>query len=345
MTEHHQSKPTSSDQPFIPPRSGTYPTGGKEPTEAGVDYPRTYAEFNEMFPDEDACLQLLYDLKWPAGHECPRCGGGADAPRSGRLVVCPDCSRLSAVTAGTIFHGSEKQVRSWLKAIWWSTNQEFGFSAEQLQKQLGLEDYGATWVCLEKLRQAMASSVREPLRGSVQVAKTFVEVLTTAENKRQTARKVVVAIAHERCSDHSGRVRLRSLSIVTPRVMLEFVADVIHQGSEVLTSKWQGYGKLDDLGFEHETPELGDDKDEANAELSEAQKVAGLLRLWLWGTLNVTHEQLPHFLDEFTFRFNNRSASPGLLFHRLLCLAIGVAPDTRRPRHDNEHLEEQSVAG
>ena len=57
--------------------------------------------------------------------------------------------------------------------------------------------------------------------------------------------------------------------------------------------------------------------------------VASLLKRWLIGTLHyrVEPNQLPYYLDEYTFRFNRRNAkSRGLLFYRLLEQAVLTDP-------------------
>ncbi len=57
--------------------------------------------------------------------------------------------------------------------------------------------------------------------------------------------------------------------------------------------------------------------------------VASLLKRWLIGTLHyrVEAHQLPYYLDEYTFRFNRRTAtSRGLLFYRLLHQAVETDP-------------------
>src|SRR6266851_2690916 len=41
---------------------------------AGEHYPRTAAEFNAWFADEDACYAYLERLRWPNGIACPGCG-------------------------------------------------------------------------------------------------------------------------------------------------------------------------------------------------------------------------------------------------------------------------------
>ena len=59
--------------------------------------------------------------------------------------------------------------------------------------------------------------------------------------------------------------------------------------------------------------------------------VVSLLNRWLAGTHQgvVSHEHLPYYLDEFTFRFNRRkSKSRGKLFFRLVQQAVDTGPTT-----------------
>jgi len=40
----------------------------------GVDYPATYQQLLKWFPDDEACLDYLAELRWPQGFVCPACG-------------------------------------------------------------------------------------------------------------------------------------------------------------------------------------------------------------------------------------------------------------------------------
>ena len=63
------------------------------------------------------------------------------------------------------------------------------------------------------------------------------------------------------------------------------------------------------------------------------------MKRWILGTLqgSVGKEQLQDYLNEFVFRFNRRSSrSRGLLFYRLMELAVSSAPVPRKniiPQH------------
>jgi hypothetical protein len=49
------------------------------------DYPRTLAELEARFSSEEACREYLFQLRWPDGFRCPRCGAVKAWPlRSGR---------------------------------------------------------------------------------------------------------------------------------------------------------------------------------------------------------------------------------------------------------------------
>jgi hypothetical protein len=38
------------------------------------DFPANEAEFDERFSTEEACYKYLFDLRWPDGFRCPKCG-------------------------------------------------------------------------------------------------------------------------------------------------------------------------------------------------------------------------------------------------------------------------------
>jgi len=68
------------------------------------DYPRTLAELEARFSSEGACRDYLFQLRWPDGFRCPRCGIDKAWPlRSGRMQCC-GCGQQVSVTAGTPVH-------------------------------------------------------------------------------------------------------------------------------------------------------------------------------------------------------------------------------------------------
>jgi hypothetical protein len=116
---------------------------------AGVDYPRTFQEMDQWFRDDDACRAYIRRLRWPDGFICPHCGvSGEPWLMSDALLRCCSCRARTSLTAGTIFEGTRKPLRTWFMAMWFVTSQKNGVSALGLQRVLGLGGYetASTWL-------------------------------------------------------------------------------------------------------------------------------------------------------------------------------------------------------
>jgi transposase-like protein len=111
-----------------------------------------------------------------------------------------------------------------------------------------------------------------------------------------------------------------------------FIEDCIEPGSTVHTDAWQGYAGLEKKGYDHEVTSVQRRRPrEVSTLLPRVHLVVSLLKRWLAGTHQaaVSHEHLPYYLDEFTFRFNRRkSKSRGKLFFRLVQQAVDTGPTT-----------------
>jgi hypothetical protein len=85
--------------------------------------------------------------------------------------------------------------------------------------------------------------------------------------------------------------------------------------------------------FGHQSIAISRTGQPAHVALPGVHRVASLLKRWLTGTLHYGYsiDQLDYYLDEFTFRFNRRTArSRGLLFYRLLQQAVATDPHPYR---------------
>jgi hypothetical protein len=91
----------------------------------------------------------------------------------GTLLQCRACRYQTSVTAGTVMHRTRVDLRDWFWAAYLVTTHTPGFSALQLQRQLGLGRYETAWVMLQKLRRAMIRPERDRIAGIVEVAETY----------------------------------------------------------------------------------------------------------------------------------------------------------------------------
>jgi transposase-like protein len=295
----------------------------------GVDYPRTFQEFRDWFPDEAACLDYLEGLRWPDGFVCPECGcAGGWRIGQRRMWMCAACARKTSVTAGTIFHRSHTPLATWFAAVWFVTSTKNGVSALALQNQLGFGSYETAWAWLQKLRRAMVRPDRDLLTGVVELDESFIGGVSVGKRGASTD-KVPVQIAVERVSPtRLGRVRFALADAPGSLSLVDFACATVEPGSTIRTDGARMLRRLGDLGYDHEYATAYNSPDKAK-ELPGVHMVASLLKRWLIGTLHyrVSDKHLEYYLDEYAFRFNRRnSQARGLLFYRLLQQAVATDP-------------------
>jgi len=129
------------------------------------EYPQSLHEFRKLFGDEAACRRYLARSRWPEGFRCPRCQHDDALELPARLLWrCRRCGYDTSVTAGTVLHRTKLPLTQWFWAAYLVSTQTPGFSALQLQRQLGLHRYETAWAMLHKLRRAMVHPDREHLK-------------------------------------------------------------------------------------------------------------------------------------------------------------------------------------
>ena len=290
------------------------------------DYPRTLLELERRFSSEEACIEYLAALRWPAGWACPRCAGvDAWSIRRARWL-CDHCRYEMSVTAGTIFQDTHLPLTLWFRAMWQITSQKNGISALGLQRVLGLGSYKTAWAMLHKLRRAMVRPGRDPLAGVVEVDEAYWGGEETGATGRQTELKTRIIVAAEEDGNGIGRIRLRTIPDVSKASLHGFIRQAIAPGSTVRTDGWPAYRGL--AGYVHDRQVQSHQAEEEHL-LPRAHRVISLLKRWLLGTHQgaVSPEHLDDYLDEFTFRFNRRTSKfRGKLFYRLAQQAVQTDP-------------------
>jgi len=303
----------------------------------GQDYPADLGDFLRMFPDDEACRDYLFRVRWPNGFRCPRPGcTGTQAWKTARgLYVCRTCERNVSVTAGTVLDRTRTPLRTWFFTIWQLTTSKAGTSALGLYRSMGFGSQATAWTHLHKLRRAMVRQDRDPLGPEleIEVDETYVGGLDHGVQGRRQFRKAIVAIAVEvhRGRRGFGRCRLQTIEDVSRASLEPFVREYCMPGSTIVTDAWAGYGHLEELGYEHIVHHMNQLPDPAHVYMPAAHRVASLLKRWILGTHqgSVSMWQMPFYLDEFVFRFNRRnSRRRGLVFYRMLQQIVVTPPTT-----------------
>src|SRR6204780_542337 len=104
--------------------------------------------------------QYLENLLWPNGPISPHCKSDDCTRLHGKshragLVQCNACRQQFTVTVGTVMERSKVSLSRWLMAFPLMCSSKKGFSALQLQRNLGLGSYKTAWFMFHRVRHAM----------------------------------------------------------------------------------------------------------------------------------------------------------------------------------------------
>lgn len=290
-------------------------------------FPKTLRQFQTDFATEEACQRYLAACRWPDGFICPRCGHGrAYELVNQRRYQCAKCRHQVSLTSGTVLHRTKIPLTYWFWAAYLMTTDKRGVSALLLQRQLGLSRYETSWMMLHKLRRAMVSATREPLRGEVEVDDTWIggeQAGLRGSRQLKDRRAALVLVAVEKRGKGSGRARMSVIADFKAATILPFLTQNVAPGATIYTDGLKSFAGLSEAGFKHiarNQPLRSELRKGAKSAVPLADRAIGNLQQWLIGTYHgVSKAQLQVYLDEFVFRYNRRN-TPAAAFQTLLGL-------------------------
>jgi hypothetical protein len=118
----------------------------------------TQEQLEELFSNDNKCLEFLSELKWEKGYLCKKCGNdnycNGKSPYSRR---CTKCKTEESATAGTIFHHCRFDIS---KAFYIAYNVCKGvedLSTYEFARRLSLRQM-TCWKFKDKLKKAIEAS-------------------------------------------------------------------------------------------------------------------------------------------------------------------------------------------
>ncbi len=111
-------------------------------------------KFMERFPDEKACRDYLFNIRWPRGFICTKCGESKySVIQTRNLFECSHCKTQTSTTSGTVMHRTKLPLRYWLLTFYWVASGE-RCSARKISKTLEIQ-YRTALRLLLAVRYAM----------------------------------------------------------------------------------------------------------------------------------------------------------------------------------------------
>lgn len=277
----------------------------------------SYTEFLRRFPDNDACLEYLKAKFYPDGTPCPKCEKPSRFHRiKGRSAYsCQFCGHHVYPTAGTVFHKSTTSLQLWFWAIYLIASSKCGISAKQLGREIGVT-YKTAWRMLKEIRKLLGQD-DERLSGDVEVDETFMSGKLRESERRKRERdgihKNTPAYHHKGAMvvaavERNGRVRASVASDRTKPTLHAKIREFVLPESMIFTDEWALYGGI---GREYKGHKRVRHKAriyvEGDAGTQHVESFFALFKNSVRGAHHsISAKYLPHYLDEYTFRWNHR---------------------------------------
>ena len=121
-----------------------------------------FGEFSQIYPDKDACLSYLAELKWAKGYQCRRCGHekycDGREPHSRR---CTRCRYVESATAYTLLQKCKFSIVKAFYAVFLLHTHGGNYSSQELSRVLSLRQ-GTCWSFSQKVVEAIRRREQMP---------------------------------------------------------------------------------------------------------------------------------------------------------------------------------------
>ncbi|MEX2227652.1 MAG: IS1595 family transposase [Dehalococcoidia bacterium] len=275
-------------------------------------------ELIDKYGSEDKCRAYLEGLRWPDGIACPRC----QLTKISKIVKrnqfdCDSCRYQFSVLVGSVFSDTHLPLAKWMLATYIICESKKGVSSNQLKRMLGVS-YKTAWFLSHRIRAAMKDESAELLSGIVEVDEAFIGGKVRGKGKGYRKNKSIVVGAIAR----GGDVRIRTVTRNNKKQLGEFITSVVSPDATAIhTDEHPGYWGVGDHNTRHETVEhRAEEWVRGDVHTNTVEGVWSLLKRSVVDSYHqLSAKHLPAYLDEMSFRFNNRD-NPYLFRDTLLRL-------------------------
>jgi transposase-like protein len=232
-----------------------------------------------------------------------------------------------SVKVGTIFEDSPIGLDKWLCAMWMLANCKNGNSSWELHRTLGVTQKSA-WFMLQRIRLALQGEDSGKLSGQVEVDETYIGGLARNMHRDVRERRIQGTggkgkIAVMGLLERDGKVRAKVIRDATQLTLHAEVRSNVEPGAELFTDGWKSYGGLHQ-DYVHQVIDHAEKYVDGQIHTNGIENFWSLLKRGIKGTyVSVEPFHLFRYLDEQTFRFNNRKVDDASRFHLAVSQIVG----------------------
>lgn len=291
----------------------------------------TRQQFDNDFPDDDACLEQIKEQRWPDGRKvCHKCGAERKHYRvSGRTAyACDHCGNHIYPLAGTIFEKSTTPLRIWFQAMYLMGSTRCGISAKQIQRETGVT-YKTAWRMFRQIRSLLSDHDMQLEGSTVEMD----EMYYGGRRKGGTGRpmrgdKVKTAVVGIVERGGKGRVIAKTATNLTGAHLTGMVQEYVLPKAIVFTDELPAYNGIPEIangGYVHRRIRHSSKVYvQGDVHTNTIEGFWSLVKRGIGGVYHsVSQKYLQSYLDEYSFRYNHRACG-NLIFPLIVARASRV---------------------
>jgi len=264
----------------------------------------------KVFPDEDACLRHLFDVRFGQGFPCLACRRPATWYKVGtkRFFKARCCRNVEIYpAAGLIFHQTRVPLRDWFLVMLYFANSRTGVSATLAQRLLGVSHQAAFHLC-DRIRTHMALlENRRKIGGPDQHVHIDEALFRGVLSESGCHNKVIILGMCTRGELVSTIIPDRRQATILP-----LVDKLVAKGSIIVTDGHASYRSLPKQGWKTVTVNHSRQiyADENGISQAQIESYWGHMKRYLRVShLRVDRRNLWKYINSFNFVYNRRNRS------------------------------------
>jgi transposase len=273
--------------------------------------PFSVREFFAEFPDDDACLTRVMQVRYGLRHVCGKCGKDSTFHKltGRRAFACSHCGDNLYPCAGTIFQDSRTPLQTWFYAIYLFIATRHGVSGKETQRTLGVT-YKTAYRIGMQIRDLMGKvDTFQVLKGHVEIDETYFGGYRPRSQGGKEAKTIIMGM-----KERGGRIETQIIPDVKTSTLRPIVLESVEKGATVSTDELAAYNLLKRDGYNHGSV------DHSRGEYAWTDRVSGttfstngtesfwrLFKNSVDSThIHISEKHLDRYLGEFSFRSNHR---------------------------------------
>ncbi len=281
---------------------------------------KTLLEFVAYFKDEQTCIKYFEQIRFKDGEYCPHCGfNKINHFADGTRYRCAKCKKDFTIKTKTVFGESKVPMQKWFVAIYLLTTAKKGISSIQLAQQVGVTQKTA-WFMDHRIRKAMIQN-KGQLFGTIEMDETYVggkekNKHFSKRTKHTQGRSIATKAPVFGMLQRGGTLKAKVLDDTKMRTIEQHIIENMKIGSNLYTDNFGSYKSIGKM-FPHKVVrhERGQYVKEGNVHSNGIESFWAIFKRGYIGTYHhMSKKHLQRYVDEFTYRFNNKKSELGNVF-------------------------------